>query len=146
MQQVVRRRQKQATTVTNGGSNGAGSEAKVFRMNIHSEPSSLDPALMEDNVSGTLATGIYEGLTRKNENGEIIPATAEKFEKSEDGLTYTFKIRKDAKWSNGDPVTANDYEYSWKRALDPNVGSTYAYQFYYIVGAQDYNEGKVNKC
>lgn len=127
----------------NGGSNGAGSEAKAFRMNIHSEPTSLDPALMEDNVSGTLATGIYEGLTRKNENGEIIPATAEKFEKSEDGLTYTFKIRKDAKWSNGDPVTANDYEYSWKRALDPNVGSTYAYQFYYIVGAQDYNEGKV---
>lgn len=123
--------------------NGETSQAKVFRMNIHSEPSTLDPALMEDNVSGTLATGIYEGLTRKDENGQSVAATAESWVKSDDGLTYTFKIRKDAKWSNGDPVTANDFEYSWKRALAPDTGSTYAYQFYYIVGAQDYNEGKV---
>lgn len=123
--------------------NGETSQAKVFRMNIHSEPSTLDPALMEDNVSGTLATGIYEGLTRKDENGQSVAATAESWVKSDDGLTYTFKIRKDAKWSNGDPVTANDFEYSWKRALAPDTGSTYAYQFYYIVGAQDYNESKV---
>ncbi|MFX3634116.1 MAG: ABC transporter substrate-binding protein [Candidatus Pristimantibacillus sp.] len=134
-------------TGNNGAANGGGAtDAKVFRMNIHSEPSSLDPALMEDNVSGTLATGIYEGLTRKNENGESVEATAEKIEKSEDGKTYTFTIRKDAKWSNGDPVTANDFEFSWKRALDPATGSTYAYQFYYIVGAQDYNEGKVKNA
>lgn len=134
-------------TGNNGPANGgAAAEAKVFRMNLHSEPSTLDPALMEDNVSGTLATGIYEGLTRKNESGESVEATAEKIEKSEDGKTYTFTIRKDAKWSNGDPVTANDFEFSWKRALDPATGSTYAYQFYYIVGAQDYNEGKVNNA
>ncbi|MGO4547554.1 peptide ABC transporter substrate-binding protein [Paenibacillus sp. 2TAB23] len=132
-------------TSNNGGA-GETTDAKVFRMNIHSEPSTLDPALMEDNVSGTLATGIYEGLTRKNENGESVPATAEKWVQSEDGLTYTFTIRKDAKWSNGDPVTANDYEFSWKRALDPATGSTYAYQFYYIVGAQDYNEGKTTNA
>lgn len=129
-------------TSNNGGATGETSEAKVFRMNLHSEPSTLDPALMEDNVSGTIATGIYEGLTRKDENGESVAAVAEKWDISEDGKTYTFTIRKDAKWSNGDPVTANDFEFSWKRALDPATGSTYAYQFYYIVGAQDYNEGK----
>lgn len=134
----------------NGAANNETSEGttggKAFRLNIHSEPSTLDPALMEDNVSGTLATGIYEGLTRKNENGESVPATAESFVKSDDGLTYTFTIRDDAKWSNGDPVTANDFEYSWKRALDPATGSTYAYQFYYIVGAQDYNEGNTKNA
>lgn len=82
---------------TNSGStNGETVGSKVFRMNLHSEPSTLDPALMEDNVSGTIATGIYEGLTRKNENGEPIPATAESWVKSDDGLTYTFTIRKDA--------------------------------------------------
>ncbi|WP_424766589.1 peptide ABC transporter substrate-binding protein [Paenibacillus sp. sgz302251] len=124
-----------------GGANGEAAEAKVFRMNMHSEPSSLDPALMEDNVSGTIAAGIYEGLTRKDENGQIIPGMAEKWDVSEDGLTYKFTIRKDAKWSNGAPVTANDFEFAWKRALDPATGSTYAYQFYYIAGAQEYNEG-----
>lgn len=130
-------------TGNNGAANGETSQAKAFRMNIHSEPSSLDPALMEDNVSGTIATGIYEGLTRKDEKGDAVPGMAEKWEQSEDGLTYTFTIRKDAKWSNGDPVTANDFEFSWKRVLDPNTGSTYAYQLYYIQGAEDYNTEKV---
>lgn len=128
---------------TNGEAGGEQTVAKAFRMNLHSEPSSLDPALMEDNVSGTIATGIYEGLTRKDESGQTVEGMAEKWEVSEDGKTYTFTIRKDAEWSNGDPVTANDFEFSWKRALDPAMGSTYAYQFYYIVGAQDYNEDKV---
>lgn len=129
----------------NGESEGT-QEARAFRMNLHSEPPSLDPALMEDNVSGTVATGIYEGLTRKDESGNTVEGMAESWEVSEDGKTYTFKIRSDAKWSNGDAVTANDFEFSWKRALDPAVGSTYAYQFYYIVGAQDYNEGKTTNA
>ncbi|WP_337103889.1 peptide ABC transporter substrate-binding protein [Paenibacillus sp. YIM B09110] len=129
----------------NGDSEGT-QEARAFRLNLHSEPPSLDPALMEDNVSGTVATGIYEGLTRKDESGKTVEGMAESWEVSEDGKTYTFKIRSDAKWSNGDAVTANDFEFSWKRVLDPAVGSTYAYQFYYIVGAQDYNEGKTTNA
>ncbi|MDQ0113575.1 peptide ABC transporter substrate-binding protein [Paenibacillus harenae] len=128
-----------------GGSEGQ-EEARAFRLNLHSEPPSLDPALMEDNVSGTIATGIYEGLTRKDESGNTVEGMAESWEISEDGKTYTFKIRSDAKWSNGDPVTANDFEFAWKRALDPAIGSTYAYQFYYIAGAQDYNEGKTTNA
>lgn len=133
----------------NGGNNNGAegtAEPRAFRMNLHSEPPSLDPALMEDNVSGTVATGIYEGLTRKDESGATVEGMAESWEVSEDGKTYTFKIRSDAKWSNGDAVTANDFEFAWKRALDPAIGSTYAYQFYYIVGAQDYNEGKATNA
>ncbi|MFC4777892.1 peptide ABC transporter substrate-binding protein [Paenibacillus sp. GCM10023252] len=134
---------KEENNGANNGETGGKVEKKVFRMNLHSEPSTLDPALMEDNVSGTIATGIYEGLTRKDENGQSIAGMAEKWDVSEDGLTYTFHMREDAKWSNGDKVTANDFEFSWKRALDPATGSTYSYQFYYIKGAQEYNEGKV---
>ena len=66
---------------------------------------------------------------------------AEDVQISEDQKTYTFKIR-DAKWSNGDPVTAHDFEYAWKWALDPKNKSPYAYQLYYIEGAKEFNQNK----
>lgn len=134
----------------NAAANNAGGEAaapsgdQVFRMNLTSEPPTLDPALMQDNVSGTVADGIFEGLTKNDKNGETVPGMAESWEVSEDGKTYTFKIRSDSKWSSGNPVTAHDFEFSWKRTLDPNAAkpAPYAYQLYYIEGAEAYNTGK----
>ncbi|EFM10993.1 extracellular solute-binding protein family 5 [Paenibacillus curdlanolyticus YK9] len=135
-------------TGTETGEKGAAT-SKVFRMNLSTEPPTLDPAQSQDQVSFTVLNGLFEGLTRKDEKGDNIPGVAEKWDISEDGKTYTFHLRTDAKWSNGDPVTANDFEFAWKRALDPNLKpepSAYAYQLYYIVNAESYNTGKGAKA
>lgn len=77
-----------------------------------------------------------------DENGNLVEGMAESYEVSEDGLTYTFKLRDDITWSNGDPVTAHDFEYAWKRALDPETAVNYASILYYIKGAEAYNTGQ----
>lgn len=134
-----------ATGCVSGTNNKSGANSNELRLNLASEPPTLDPAQATDQVSFTVLNAIYEGLTKLDENGQVLPGTAENWDVSEDGKTYTFHIRQDAKWSNGDPVTAHDFEYAWKRALDPNLDpepSQYAYQLYYIVGAEAYNTGE----
>ena len=87
----------------------------------------------------------YEGLYRNvaDETGEhFILAGAESVDVSEDGTVYTFHLREDAKWSDGVPVTAADYEYGWKRLLDPSIGYDYAFFIYNVVGAEEYNTGE----
>ncbi|MED1958378.1 peptide ABC transporter substrate-binding protein [Brevibacillus formosus] len=116
------------------------SGSKVLKLNLHSEPPTADPGIAEDTTSSTIITATFEGLTRVGKDGKYNPAAAESYTVSEDGKKYTFKIR-DNKWSNGDPVTANDFEYAWKRALDPKTASNYAYQLYYVKGAEDFNKG-----
>ncbi|SFS80328.1 peptide ABC transporter substrate-binding protein [Paenibacillus sp. BC26] len=122
------------------GKSGSGSD-QTFRMNLTSEPPSLDVAQAQDQVSFTVLSGLFEGLTRMDKDGNIVPGVAEKWDISEDGKKYTFHLRDNAKWSNGDPVTAGDFEYSWKRTLDPNLNppAPYAYQLYYIKNAQNHN-------
>ncbi|WP_431809472.1 peptide ABC transporter substrate-binding protein [Brevibacillus agri] len=115
-------------------------KAKVLRMNMHSNPPTVDPGIAEDSTSGTISRAIFEGLTRLGKDGKVHVAAAESYTVSADGKTYTFKIRP-AKWSNGDPVTADDFEYAWKRALSPKTASNYAYQLYYLKGAEAYNKG-----
>ena len=115
--------------------------AQHLRININTEPPSLNPQLAEDSTSGTVLRQTFEGLTRIGMNDEPEMAMAEDVEISEDQKTYTFKLR-DAQWSNGDPVTAQDFEYAWKWALDPNNQSTYAYQLYYIEGAEAAHKGE----
>ncbi len=106
-------------------------------VNIKSEPPSLHPGLATDTTSGAVLNQTFEGLMRVNQEGVVEEAMAESADMSEDGLTYTFKIRQDAKWSNGDAVTAQDFEYAWKWVLDPaNAETDYAYQLYMIKGAQ----------
>ncbi|URM32036.1 peptide ABC transporter substrate-binding protein [Cytobacillus firmus] len=112
-----------------------------LRVNINTEPPSLNPGLAEDATSGTVLRQILEGLTRIGKDGKPENAMAEDVKVSDDQKTYTFKIR-DAKWSNGDAVTANDFVYAWKWALDPANNSTYAYQLYYIEGAEAANTGE----
>lgn len=115
--------------------------AKEFRFTIGSEPPSLDPGIMTDAQSAIVASGLFEGLMRLNEAGEPENALATDWKVSDDGKTYTFTLRQDAKWSNGDPVTAHDFEYAWKRALAPETASDYAYILYYLENGAAYNEG-----
>lgn len=117
---------------------------QVIRYNVGAEPKTLDPAKATGLPEGTIMMQLFEGLTRYDAKQEIKPGIAESWEISKDGLTYTFKLR-DAKWSNGDPVTAKDFVYSWLRVLDPNTASEYAYQLFYIKGAEEYNSGKGKK-
>lgn len=90
---------------------------------------SLDPGMVADAQSFTAMTNVYEGLMKEvvNDKGESHNelAGAEKIEVSEDGLTYTFYLRKDAKWTDGKPVTANDYEFAWKRIINPKTAAPY---------------------
>ena len=81
---------------------------------------------------------------REIENGEVENGIAEGYEVSEDGLVYTFHIRDNAKWSDGEDVTAKDFEYAWKRALNPNTAAEYAYQLFYIKNGEAYNKGEAS--
>jgi oligopeptide transport system substrate-binding protein len=105
------------------------------------EPDSLDPAKIRGQPEGRVVNTLFEGLTRFNVAGEAEPGVAERWEISPDGKTYTFFLRPNSKWSNGDAVTAHDFVWSWLRAMrDPEC--EYRYQFYYIVGAEAYGEAK----
>lgn len=121
---------------------GTKTEPMVLHWSINSEPPSMDPGIAVDADSFDMIYAAFEGLTNYDLNGQLTNATAESFTNSPDYTTYTFKVRKDAKWSNGDPVTAHDFVYAIKRNLDPKTASEYAYQLYYIKGGEEYNTGK----
>lgn len=114
----------------------------VLSVAIASEPPAIDPALATDTTSGALIDNVFEGLTDSQPDGEVIPAGAESWEVSEDGLVYTFNLREEAVWSNGEPVLASDYVYGWLRVLNPETLSQRAEFMYSIVGAEDYNTGE----
>ena len=118
---------------------------KKIAINIDAEPKTIDPQLATESSGIVVDTLLFEGLTRIDLKGEIVGAAAEKWEISPDGLTWKFNLRKNAKWPNGDPVTAHDFVFAWLRALDPATASEYAYELYYINGAKEFNEGKGKK-
>jgi len=118
---------------------GAPAAEQVITVNWGTEPPSLDPGLASDVTSANILLNIMDPLVKLDEDLNPVPNAAESFETSEDGLTVTFTLRDDLKWTDGDPVTAEDFEYSWKRTVSPELGADYAYQFYGIVGAQAYN-------
>ena len=88
---------------------------------------SLDPQQATDGTSFEVIADYTDGLMQMDADGQAVPAIAESYDVSEDGLTYTFHLREDANWSNGDPVTAQDFVFAWQRAVDPAVASEYAY-------------------
>ncbi len=87
----------------------------------------LDPQLIESVEDSDVARQLFEGLYTESAAGDLIPAGALEYTVSDDKLTYTFKLRPEAKWSNGDPVTANDYVYAWQRLVDPATASSYSW-------------------
>ncbi len=132
----------------NGGNASQGEEKlaaeQVLRVNWQSEPPDLDPQTSTDQVSFWIINAVYDGLVRTQPDGTTPKGSglAEDWTISDDGLTYTFKL-KDAKWSDGTPITAQDFEYAWFRAIDPEVASEYSYQFYHIKNAEAFNTGEI---
>jgi len=116
-------------------------EPKILRTNNSSEPGTLDPALAQGTHESWVLDHVFEGLTKKDPSGKIVPGMAKEYKLADDDVTYTFTLRDDIKWSNGDPVTAQDFEYAWKRALDPALAADYAFQLYYLKGGEAYNSG-----
>lgn len=119
-------------------------EQKLIRNN-GAEPQSLDPHKIEGVPEANLARDQFEGLVNIDLNGEIRPGVAESWE-SDDYRVWRFNLRKDAKWSNGDPVTAEDFVYSWKRLVDPNTASPYAsyLQYAHVENVDDIVNGKAD--
>ncbi len=99
-------------------------------------PKSLDPALNNATDGASVIQQCFDGLTRRDKDGKIVPAVAESWDISADGLTWTFHLR-DTKWSDGKPVTAQNFEFAMKRAVNPLTGAEYAYQMEYIKGASE---------
>ncbi|WP_113926983.1 peptide ABC transporter substrate-binding protein [Bacillus sp. P14.5] len=122
-----------------------GEEARdqVLNLLAGSEIPSIDSTLATDTVSFDVMNNVFEGLYRLGEGDEpVLGMAAEEPAVSEDGKTYTFKIR-DAKWSNGDPVTAHDFEYAWKKALSPDTAAEYAYIMFDLKNAAKVNAGEL---
>jgi len=130
-----------------GGGNGAGGDGggvidQVITINWGTEPPSLDPGLATDTTSSDVLLNIMDPLVKLGDNLEPVPNLAESWDVTNGGKIVTFHLRNDGKWTNGDPVTAKDYEWSWKRTISPDLAADYAYQFFGIVGAEDYNSCK----
>mgnify|MGYP003879796007 FL=1 len=106
---------------------------------------SLDPAFLRLLNEQYIACNLWEGLVRKNLDGLIEPGIAESWDVSEDGLEYIFKLRKNAFWSDGKPVTAYDFEYAWKRALDPSKESAVVFMMYFLKNGEAYNKNECQK-
>ena len=119
---------------TDAAEDGEASGEQVFNMIETAEIPTGDPSLATDAASFIVFGQTMEGLYVLDENDTPIPAISDgEPEVSDDGKVYTFKLREDAEWSNGDPVTAHDFVYSWQRALNPDTGSEYAYMFSGII-------------
>jgi len=114
----------------------------VIVFNNGTEPQTIDPALSVDLTEARIILCCFEGLVRVNAENKIHPGIAKSWEISDDKKIYTFHLR-DAKWSDGSPIKANDFIYAWKRALSPEITSKYAYQLYYIKNGEEYNKGKI---
>jgi oligopeptide transport system substrate-binding protein len=130
-------------TLTAGcGKAGSGANEQLFRYALEAEPATLDPAKSTAIPESLVELQIFEGLTRLDAKDQPVPGVAEKWEVSPDGLKYIFHLRANAKWSNGEPVTAHDFAFAWKRALSPEVASENAYMLFPLKNGQAYNEKK----
>jgi oligopeptide transport system substrate-binding protein len=109
---------------------------QVLRIDLGTEPPALDPNLAQDSTSIAVLNALHRGLTYLNEDLVASPALAESWDFSADGKTITFHLR-DAVYSNGDPIVAGDFVYSWKRLVDPRTAAPYAYNMADVVGGAD---------
>jgi oligopeptide transport system substrate-binding protein len=117
-------------------------EEQTLNLSFPDDLPTLDMAKATDNIAFTVAAQVNEGLLRLDEKGKPIAGVAKTWETSSDGLTWTFHLRDDAKWSDGSPVTAQDFEYAWKRTLDPATASQYAFMVAWVKGGDAYNKKK----
>ena len=116
--------------------------AGVFRRGNVAEPHTLDPIMSSGTPEFEIIGDLMTGLMAQNPDGQPIPGIATRWETSANGLTWTFHLR-ETQWSDGLPVTAEDFVFSWRRILDPQIGSTYAYFLYLVKNAAAINAGKL---
>ncbi|XOQ44168.1 MAG: Dipeptide-binding protein DppE [Clostridium sp.] len=124
------------------GNSAAETQPVSLTVQVGTEPDSIDPAL-NTSVDGFIyIEHMFEGLTKLDQDGNIVNGQAEDIQISDDGLTYTVTLRDDIKWSDGEPVTAQDFVYGWQRVVDPKTGSEYSYMLDPVVNATDIYTGK----
>jgi oligopeptide transport system substrate-binding protein len=127
-----------------GGESGTEQSAdQTLHKDNGAEPQTLDPHRATGVPEGNILRDLFEPLVMEAPNGDLIPGAAESWTISENGLVYTFRMRVDGRWSNGDPVTADDFVYSLRRAVDPATLSTYSSILYPIKNAQAVNRGEL---
>ena len=132
---------KEPALTASSGSNPA--PRKVLHFGNGTEPQDIDPAIVTGTPEYRLLQTFSEGLVSEDPDMQIIPGAAERWEISPDGLTYTFHLRADGKWSNGEPVTAQDFVATYERMLNPVLACQYAYMLYnHVVGAKAFYDGK----
>jgi oligopeptide transport system substrate-binding protein len=125
------------------GGGGGGGNSKSIAINLEQTVKDLDSAQTTDSVSTEILLNVMSGLYRLDENTRPVPDMAEGVDISDDGVNYTFTLRDGIKWSNGDPVTSQDFKYAWLKALDPKTASLYAYIIStFVKGADEYNTKK----
>lgn len=117
--------------------------AKTISLNAGMEPTGLNTLTSTYANEFSLFKHMYENLVTLDDDDNTVPGAAESWDYDEDTLTYTFHLRKDGVWTNGDPVTAKDFEFAWSQALNPDVASDYAYFLYFIKNAEKYFNGEV---
>jgi oligopeptide transport system substrate-binding protein len=120
-------------------------EPVVMNWNLGADPKTLDPGLNGASEGGDIIGNTHEGLVRER-SGKVFPGMAESWDVSADGLVYTFSLRESNTWSDGSPLTADDFVYSWKRAIDPATASEYGWIWEYtnVVNAMEANAGEAD--
>jgi len=122
----------------------AGNRTQSIHLGNLGEPNDLDPHIPDSLNTATIIQALFEGLTQYDpKTNEPVPAVAERWETSADNLTWTFHLRPQAKWSNGDPVTAADFVFAFQRMLSPKLGAEYAYMLYVLKNGEAFNTGKL---
>lgn len=116
---------------------------KILHFGNGAEPQDLDPHANPGVTEQRLHLTFFEGLVSEDPQQNIVPGVAETWDVSADGLVYTFHLRRDAKWSNGEPLTAEDFIQSYQRVLTPALGAEYSYMLWHVAGAEDYFRGKI---
>lgn len=117
---------------------------EIIYYRVSTDPETLDPQIAEDSVSKMIVMNIFEGLVRINENEEVIPGAAHSWEISQGGTVYTFHIRSDARWNNGDTVIADDFVFGLQRTVQPQTGSSGASSLFSVRNAKKINSGEMD--
>ena len=126
-----------------GGSNSGGADDNILRRGTASEPASLDPQIANGQSASAIINDLFVGLMASDAKGKTVGGIAESYAVSEDGKSYTFKLRPDLKWSDGEPLTSSDIVWSFQRLMSPETGARYASNLYVLKNGRLVNTGKV---
>ena len=125
-------------------SSGAVSPLQIWKVGNAAEPQDLDPQVTTGDAEHKIHMALFEGLASKDPKDlHPVPAVAKSWDISDDGLVYTFHLRENTRWSDGGPLTAEDFVHSYRRMLSPALGAEFAYLLWSMVGAEDFNKGKL---